>query len=199
MIPTMRRLFLCESLFDMSVALGGSEELNQKAFEDAMKKLLMSLAMKRASLGEALPKRLQTIGIHHAGSWTGGGISSSLIETKAEDNDDNDDHAEEVLALTASVQKTIDPFFKRLISVKKMVLFADDEDDDEGGGLTTLMKVQAKILIHFREARTRGRAYRSTPDIRSRASCPRTSGRQSRSYSQLSISTRAGSEAWSDT
>ena len=181
-LPSHRRRFLCEALFDMSIAL--SEDLSQQNFQDACVSILRDLALKRRKMGAAMPRRMMTIGIHHAtdflksnlgggggsggsgGSggegWKsppservvgggGGGVDGGdegggwARDAGANENDINtscdsinttnsdEDHAEEVLALTAEKKNT--PYFsKNLNTVRWKMNTGDGLEVVEGVG-----------------------------------------------------------------
>ena len=144
-VPSTRRKFLSESLYDFALAAKTSS-LEQKDFGNACGLILSNLYTQSVKLGPAYPRRMLTVGVCHAkeekgekpvvddvssssvmsrsgGSSSGWGFNSrngktppgSALRRRAASTgslDSNDDHAEEVLAMTAArgaLQVSIDP------------------------------------------------------------------------------------------
>jgi len=122
-------------------SIAQSEELNHQGIADASAEILRDLAMKRKKMGAAMPRRMMTIGISHAMDFLNStedqseDLKKKVPATKRlKDIDENDalnvssdcistansdeDHAEEVLAMTAAGKKSPPPPVRNLNSVR---------------------------------------------------------------------------------
>mmetsp|Transcript_20619 Transcript_20619/g.38452 ORF Transcript_20619/g.38452 Transcript_20619/m.38452 type:complete len:1386 (+) Transcript_20619:39-4196(+) len=119
-IPTSRRKFLSESLYDFALAARSSSQLGNTDVEKTASLILRSLYNQSTKMGGAYPRRLLTVGVIHArdsDDELDGSVTSSVsMNTSSHsqlqstpsnnrsrsDTGQSDDYAEEVLALTAA-------------------------------------------------------------------------------------------------
>ncbi len=116
-ISSTRRKFLSETLYDFALAAKTSTMVDQGNFEVASKKILVNLYEQSVKLGPAYPRRLLSVGVMHArddGNKGGPAPPSESNDHRprqrsnsniSASSTDRDDHAEEVLALSAKMVK----------------------------------------------------------------------------------------------
>ena len=139
-IQTGRRKFLCESLFDHSIAASahGSASGEGESFEANIERVMQSLCEVTTKMGGSFPRRLLTIGAHHGKDYEpastvksrGEDLHSHDVLLEGQESDDIDDHAEEILAASAKKLAPVTPRRPATQSAKVRFDPAVSVDDD---------------------------------------------------------------------